>query len=203
MAVRSLARSGIGTGGKYISFLAGNAAYNPDSDFLIEEQILGSNAASITFTSIPQTYKHLQLRYTAQIFESSSVATLRMSVNGDTASNWGRHYLRGAGNAVGSTGTTNTNFDMDLMLMPDDYGTNANIFAGGIIDILEYANTSKNKVVRAIGGNPYTGTYRGVGLHSGVWLNTAGITSITLSTNNSGSYPLKSGSRFSLYGSLG
>ncbi len=170
---------------------------------LISSTILASNQTSVTFSSIASTYKHLQIRYTGQVFEATPINTLRMYVNGDTGSTWSKHRLYGNGSSVASNGQASTQFDMDLMLIPDDYGTYNNQFGAGIIDILDYANTSKYKTVRAFGGNPYAGTYKSINLHSGAWQNTAAITSITLQTSGGASYPLKTASRFSLYGIKG
>lgn len=185
------ATAGAGGGG-------GAAAYE-----LIESSILASNQSEVVFSSIPNTYKHLQIRYTAQVFEASSIYTMKMKLNSDSGANWGRHYIFGDGGSIYTAAQSNAYMLMRQMLVPDDYGTNANIFAAGIIDFLDYANTSKNTTVRAFGANPYAGTYRGVCLHSGVWLNTSAVSSITISSDSPTSYPLKTGSRFSLYGLKG
>jgi hypothetical protein len=181
---------------------AGGGASAGDYE-LISSTILTSNQTSVTFSSFASTYKYLQIRYTAQVFESSANYNLRMYVNGDTGSNWAKHYLFGDGSNRYSDGQAGVVFNMRQMIIPDNYGGNANIFAAGIFDIVDYANSSKNTVVRVLGGNPYAGTYKGVALHSGVWLNTSPVTSITLQTDDATGYPLKTGSRFSLYGVKG
>jgi hypothetical protein len=77
----------------------------------------------------------------------------------------------------------------------------ANIFSTFIIDILDYANNNKNKTVRYLGGYDANGSGRMV-FGSGLWLNTAAITSITLEgleyTSNYNQY-----SSFALYGIVG
>ena len=193
MAVRSLARSGIGTGGKYISFLAGNTAFSPDSDFLIEEQILASSAASVTFTSIPQTYKHLQIRYTAR-----GPAHMTMTFNGAT-SGYAAHELfgeNGTGVYAGNlTSQANITFYRSSVASTDS----ANFFGAGIIDLLDYSATTKNKTARLFYGS-MGDTTRHIHLNSGFLASTSAVSSLTITGSGAN---LVAGCRFSLYGSNG
>lgn len=162
---------------------------------LIETQILGSNASSVTFTSIPGTYKHLQLRYVAQTNSNQSV--LRGRFNSDTtSSNYSRHYLYGDGSSVGTSASANNGW---LDFGPLEVGTN--LFTAGVVDVLDYANTSKNKTIRALAGRAGTSN-RNIALSSGGWFSTSAITSLTLSEAFFGQN-LLAGSRFSLYGIKG
>jgi hypothetical protein len=162
---------------------------------LIQTQILGSNAASVTFSSIPQTYIHLQLRWVAQT--SSNASVLRARFNSDTTSgNYTRHYLYGDGSSVGSIADNNRGWSEMGSL---DVGTN--VFASGVVDILDYSRTTKNKTVRTLNGkrgsaNPL------IQLGSSAWLSTSAISSIELSEAFFGQN-LLTGSRFSLYGIQG
>jgi len=72
-------------------------------------------------------------------------------------------------------------------------------FAAGIIDILDYTNTSKNTTVRGFAGITGTTTPK-IELKSGAWLNTSAVSSVTLFRSG---LPFVSGSRFSLYGIKG
>ena len=97
MAVTKISNSGIKTGVlKYDSMLAGNAAYDPAATWLIQRVNGTGSSTAITFSSIPQTYQHLQIRaimknaYTANAnvidnlymtFNSLEVLTLTVSLS--------------------------------------------------------------------------------------------------------------------------
>jgi hypothetical protein len=154
---------------------------------------VGSTAqASITFTSIPSTYKHLQLRVMHLMGSTSAGSTLQVG-NGstDTGSNYKYHYLNGNGAtaSAGSGGTTS---------IGDYFTTGAsatNIPLIQIWDILDYTNSNKYKTVRALTGVDNNGSGE-IDLVSGLWMNTAAITNVTMnSTGNFTQY-----SSFALYG---
>lgn len=197
MAVRSLARSGIGTGGKYISFLAGNDAFDPSSDFLIEEQILASTTTTVTFSSIPSTYKHLQIRVLSRSNRSDTDDNIILRFNSDSGSNYSWHRL-GMTTSAGLTAQGSANFNGFYTRNSASTNT-ANSYGANIIDILDYSATTKYTTARALDGQ--TGTYGAVGIASGAWLNTAAITSISMTVQYGTGF--LSGSRFSLYGSNG
>jgi len=190
MAFKSLATSGIVNSAKYQNALVGNAAFDPASDFLIQEQVLTSTATSVTFSSIPQTYKHLQIRMVSRV-DTYSNAALRF--NADSGTNYANHYLRANGSAVASSATTGAS-----SLVFGETTTSGDVsgnFAPFIIDILDYASSSKNKVTKTLSGNSPSF----VQMRSGLWLSTAAITQVTILGNPN----WQIGSRFSLYGSLG
>ena len=161
----------------------------------IATTILSSNTSTVTFSSIPQTYKHLQVRWVAQTNANASV--LRGRFNGDaTSANYTRHYVYGDGSNVGSAADNNRGWSEFGQL---DIGTNT--FGIGVVDILDYTNTNKNTTVRTFSGkrgasNPF------IQLSSSVWLNTAAVTSIELAEAFF-SQNLLTGSRFTLYGIKG
>jgi hypothetical protein len=74
----------------------------------------------------------------------------------------------------------------------------ASVFGGIVIDILDYANTNKYKTMRTLSGYDANGSGN-VGLFSGLWMNTAAVTSINLLTfyDQYATY-----SSFALYGIL-
>jgi len=76
--------------------------------------------------------------------------------------------------------------------------TDANIRGGFIVDILDYANTNKYKTVRSLNGNDANGS-GSMNLSSNVWLSTAAITSLTLSSSSD----FRQYSSFALYGIKG
>jgi hypothetical protein len=154
-------------------------------------------AASVSFTSISATYTHLQIRYIGRGTVASTQEVMKIEFNSDaTAGNYARHWLQGTGSAVNSYGEGN--FSDNLRLLAGDT-TGSNIFGVGVIDVLDYANTNKYKTTRTLSGYDNNGEGQ-IALTSGLWKNTAAITTITL-TAFSGN--LKQYSQFALYGIKG
>lgn len=166
----------------------------------ISTTTLGSAQATITFSSIPSTYKHLQLRMIARS-SGSGGSFVNVKVNGDTTgSNYARHILYGDGGgsagAASSTGSTVTNIGKIA-----DASNSASIFGTFVLDILDYQNTSKNKTFRSLGGYDANGSGE-VDFNSILWMNSStAISSITL-TEYSG-YNFTANSQFALYGIKG
>ena len=65
---------------------------------------VGSGGASIiTFSSIPSTYTHLQVRGIGRSTNAGSgVTQFYMQLNGDTGANYSNHILYGDGGSVGA-----------------------------------------------------------------------------------------------------
>ena len=159
---------------------------------LIETTILGSAASSVTFSSLAtyaSTYKHLQIRYA--VFNSTAY-WFALRLNGDTTNaNYRSHRLVGNGSTVSSGSQAG---DADGMPIFSLYGSSTQP-GSGIIDIIDAYSTTKNKTLRAFSRNSTD-----VALSSGLYINTAALTSIELRTQG---YDLQSGSRISLYGIKG
>jgi hypothetical protein len=169
------------------------------SNFFLISTVAPSSSTTVTFSSIPSTYKLLQIR---AINKDSSnyigASTLKLNFNGDTGANYADHYLQGQGTSATAGNDTSSTF---MTLYTGTAGNNAamsNIFAGLILDIVDYTSTSKYKTVKGFGGvstnNATPGT---VGFDSGLWMNTAALTSMTF-TSASGNFV--AGTTFSLYG---
>lgn len=149
-----------------------------------------SSQSSITFSSIPSTYKHLQIR--AFINNSGGNISTGTTFNGDTGANYARHILYGDGASAGAAaGSSTTSMTFHLYS-----GNTASIFSATVIDILDYANTNKYKTLRGLGGYDNNGSGN-IYFGSGLWQNTNAITSITIATAGS---TWSSGSTFALYG---
>lgn len=144
-------------------------------------------SSSISFTSIPSTYKHLQIRLSA--INTTAFGDIYMQFNSDTGSNYKAHYLYGNGSTASAGVLTQTSIYAGFI----STGSNTGV---GITDILDYTNTNKNKTTRTLMGADRNGS-GDVALTSGLWLNTAAITSITIfpGTNSFAQY-----SSFALYG---
>jgi hypothetical protein len=178
---------------KYDSFLAGNSAYLPSGFDSIATYTVAASETSISFTSIASTYKSLQIRYLAKRNDALNTSTCAVQFNSDTAANYVHHELNGNGTAVAaSNNTARTNIASQYVTGT----TPTNTMGVGIIDILDYTSTTKNKTVRSFSGGDVNGTGGIVVLGSGLWLSTSAITSITLLVGSN----WVNGSTFSLYG---
>jgi hypothetical protein len=153
---------------------------------------LGSSQATIDFTSIPSTYKHLQLRI---LGKATASAYLKTTFNG-SATGYADHYIDANGASVSAGADTATTYISTFGAIAN---TTASVFGVTIIDILDYANTNKNKTMRALSGVDYNGSGT-VDFSSGLWANTAAINQITM-VLNTGSFAQYSS--FALYGIKG
>jgi hypothetical protein len=152
---------------------------------------------AIVFNDIPQTYKHLQIRCHSQgSYSATDYDNVSMYFNGDTGNNYTYHNLRSNGSNV-SVGSL-TDYNRLIAQYTHVAPSNDNIFGISIIDILDYANNTKNKTMRSLGAADSNGA-GGAGLSGGMWMSTAPVTSITIFENNS-PYTWNQYSRFSLYG---
>jgi hypothetical protein len=200
MAITKISNSSLKNLNKYDSFLAGNAAYDPSATFLIQRYTIGGTAvSSIDFTSIPTTYKHLQIR----LIGRSNVGTSGndnywVSFNGDTASNYSNHYMYGTGSAA-SSGVATSATSILMARTPGATAT-ANVFGAAIMDILDYQSTNKNKTIRSLTGSDFNGS-GDIFFFSGSWMNTAAITSIKIQGMAGGTNATNS--TFALYGIKG
>ena len=202
MAIKSLKHSSLTDNAFYRSVLAGNGAYFPvyESDDFLEEVVLSSDTATVSFTGLGSysDYKHLQIRAVGQVNQTNdSLHNIFMRLNSDTGNNYAQHLLYGQGSSVIAGGNAST----DFMYVRNVFGSKANTaYAGSVvIDFLDIHSSSKNTTMRGFGGTAQPGENQ-IGITSGLWNNTAAVTTILLYLN-SGSF--SAGARFSLYGSKG
>jgi len=177
------------------ALIGGETAAVGDYESIQTYTIGAGGSASITFSSIPSTYKHLQIRALGRTDRAVSLPGLGMRFNSDTASNYSDHSLVGDG-ASASAGS-DVGVSYIFLARYSGSSASANIFGAGIIDILDYANTNKYKTTRNLGGTDLNGSGQ-VTLQSGLWRSTAAITSIQLYADISGN--LAQYSSFALYG---
>ena len=178
--------------------LAGNTAFIATSFESIATTTVDSyGSSSVTFSSIPATYSHLQVRAINRKTGGTWGQT-RLTVNSDTGNNYANHMLYGDGSSAASG---NNGFPINWISGGVETGTtqSASVFGSYVIDILDYANTNKYKTTRSLGGGDNNGSGY-CWFSSGVWMNTNAITSITLTpeNNNYAQY-----SHFALYGIKG
>lgn len=179
---------------------AASAASNSVTPYDGYESIatLYPTGTTATFSSIPSTYTHLQIRGISRTNNPGSVDNVVIRFNGDTGTNYSWHQLAGDGSSASAGGESSKNYIL-IGLFPSG-STNSSTFGSHVIDILDYANPNKNTTARALSGYDLNGSGQLV-LRSGLWQNTAAITSITITQLSSYSY--SSNSVFELYGIRG
>ena len=153
-------------------------------------------ASSCIFSSIPQTYTHLQVRIMTRSTFGATNWPIFVQPNGSGSSIYAYHNLQGDGSSASASGASSQTL-MQLGEAPAASGT-ANAFGTFIIDILDYTNTNKNKTFRTLYGFDLNGSGI-VGMRGGLFATTNAITSLNFGTGgNFAQY-----SSYALYGIKG
>lgn len=173
----------------------GSGLTDPVYDFVsISTVTVGAGGtATVTFSSIPTTYTHLQIR---GLVKANAGYELRMQLNGDTGSNYSTHNVMGDSNNVYSS--AGTSFTYMRQFVYTGLPTNANTFGAFVMDILDYKNTNKYKTVRSFYGQDSNGVGE-IGMQSGAWFNTSAVSSVSFYTSGT----ISQYSDFALYGITG
>lgn len=169
----------------------------------IATTLLTATASSVTFSSIPATFDHLQIRYISQTNRATfGRDVVRLQINSFAVSNYASHFLSGDGATASAGAETTANNVFILSGVAGTTTAGADFFGASIVDILDYKNTNKNKTIRTLGGVDVNGTVGGAGgevvLQSGLLLSTDAITSLTLKPNTGTLFSVDS--HFALYG---
>lgn len=164
----------------------------PGSFESIAATTLGAGgAATITFSSIPQTYTHLQIRCLVRtVGPTNGENTYVYFNNTPNSTNYATHGFRTNGASLFTVGGIN-----DRMLANVATPNAANIFGGLIINIFDYTNTNKYKTIQTIYGWDSNGAGN-VGQHSTLVPQSAATTQIDIDL----AYNFAQYSSFALYG---
>lgn len=154
------------------------------------------NNATVVFSSIPQTYQSLQVRVMARRNTANTFGSDFLQLNNSGSSIYDMHYLEGDGSFANASGLTNQTYGEINNAITGNNAT-ASIYGVYIIDIHDYASTTKNKTVRYFAGYDLNGTGR-VNVGSFLWRSTSAVTSLDFDTQS-----YANGSVFSLYGIKG
>jgi len=152
-------------------------------------------SSSVEFTSIPNTFKHLQVRGISRA--SSGNQYIKLRFNNDSTSIYTYHSLFGSGtSAVADAGTSQNGAGAITSVAGS---ISASIFSGLVIDVLDYENANKNKTIRSLDGFDSNGGGQ-ICLNSGLWISTSVINRLDLipSASTFAQY-----SHFALYGIRG
>lgn len=199
--------SGLTTGTAYTFTVAGTTNYGVASDssaasnsvtpaspssFESIATFTGNGTVSTyTFSSIPSGYKSLQIRVNAL---AGGGGRTGVRLNGDSGSNYNYHVLYGFNNGAFATNSATT----AAYVAGYQIGPSATSPTAIITDIIDYTSTSKNTTIRSFYGveKNFGAGNSEVGLSSGLWRNTAAVTSITVFCTQN----YQSGTTIALYG---
>lgn len=161
---------------------------------LIEEQVLSSTAASVTFGTggtLTQAYKDIDIEI---IGGPATNADLVIQFNGDTGSHYSMTDMVGTGSAAASYRTSNSAY-IFLDYTPGASGSVSQFY---IVRLMSYSNGSVYKTVLTHSGSASTSTEAIVGNWRGSnGSSTEAITSVLIKANTGS---LISGSTFRLWG---
>lgn len=158
-------------------------------------------SATVEFTSIPNIYKHLQIRGIARSTATGSTQdTIRIRFNSDSGTNYSAHAMGGDGSVayVAQAAASQTNCYTTNIPRA---GVTASVYGGFVYDILDYLDTNKYKTIRTIGGADQNGSGTII-MGGAAWRSTNAITSILLYPDGSGA-SFAQYSHFALYGIKG
>ena len=154
----------------------------------------GNTSSVITFSSIPSTYTHLQIRMFARATSSN---TMYVRFNNDSGTtNYDNQRMNGNGTTVASDARINYSA---LWVSSRGYGIPSTTSIGSaiVMDILDYTNTNKYKVTRTLSGQELNTSNSDIEFTSGSWKSTSAIDRIDVSINTS---TLAEYSHIALYG---
>jgi hypothetical protein len=141
------------------------------------------SSGTITFSSIPSTYTSLQIRILSKTIRTGSSGTNDgfLQFNGDTGSNYSYHYLIGDGSSPSAAGGASQTSMRIARIDQSNFTGLTNMMATAIIDIHDYASTTKAKTVRYISGNSTNNVGDGqVNLGSGGWFSTSAVNQVSI-----------------------
>lgn len=163
----------------------------------IASTLVGAGGVNkITFSDIPQGYKHLQIRGIMRCSVASDNIVMRF--NGDSSTNYTWHVLRGFGSSsAGANTVSTTGGELGWTTYS---GQTASAFAAIVIDIFDYTNINKTKTFRSFSGGDVNAAGALVTLGSGFWnvRNAVNTIDIIMGSGNFDQH-----SRLSLYGLKG
>jgi len=160
----------------------------------IATQTLGSNAASVTFSSISGSYTDLVLISNARSTISGTGNNLYCRINSDSGSNYSATELAGDGTTAYADRQSNNSYS--YIGFTSGSSSASGIFGVSVSNFQNYSNSTTYKTIVSRGGNAENSTHAIVSL----WRNTAAITQIVVYP--AGANNFVTGSTFSLYGIL-
>jgi hypothetical protein len=201
VGIRSLKTASISTGVKRSKVWdQSTVIVNTDFESIATVTVGAGGQSSVTFSSIPSTFKHLQIRWNCITNRGTyAMDDIKMTFNGDAGANYSSHRAKCDHTSFLAGASINQNY----IYYDVSAGTSvSNFFGAAITDVLDYASTNIHKTTRAFTGTDVNGAVAGetgrFGLQSGNWRSTSAINSITIAPLNGTQF--NQHSSFALYG---
>lgn len=158
----------------------GGVAASTNSYESIATTTVGAGGTStITFSSIPSTYKHLQIRAISRTNRGDTNDFMTVRFNSDTGTNYAYHSLYGNGASAGAA-DTGTSTGTPWSGVTAGGNATASMFGAVIWDVLDYQNTNKYKTLRLLSGTDQNGTTGRIYFQSNLWQSTSAISTVTI-----------------------
>jgi hypothetical protein len=159
------------------------------------QSISAPSGTAASFTSIPSTYTHLQLRMYVRSTANAATAIGSLQFNNDqSTTSYNGNGITADGATISNT-TQGANTYITLPPMPANTAT-ASIYGFQLIDILDYTSTTKSKTIKIASGFDANGSGNAF-IGGALWYNTpAAIHTINFGITTGWA----SGTRFDLYG---
>lgn len=167
----------------------------PSSRVLISSQVLGTAAATVTFSSIPSTYKDLVLRWSARCDTTTENVDIQLN---SATTNYSLTQLDGYGSAGVASSRLTTGLVGIRVYGMTQSGNTANTFGSSEFYLPNYSG-STNKPNSTFAVTETNNTVALINAVAGLRSNTDAVTSLRLAT---GSGNFVAGSSFYLYGLL-
>lgn len=148
--------------------------------------------AAFEFNNIPDSYRHLQVRFVSRCLANADGVQLRF--NGNTSATYAVHRISGNGSSASAAAGANATSTTVGIQAPSS--ASASVFGVGVLDILDYAETGKLTTVRCFTGYDNNGN-GDTHIRSGLWTVTDAVTTMRF-FSDSGSFAQHS--TYSLYG---
>lgn len=159
------------------------------------------SSTTVNFTSIPNTYKHLQIIATCKSTSNANdwdAFIMRINSDSGASSYITAQYFYYVGANVAQYGVINPYDRMIPAYLPFDGSSIGTATVGcAVITIMDYADTTKFKSVLGMGGNNWGNGTGMVNWSGSIWQSTNAITSIQIGTQAGN---LANGSVVGLYG---
>jgi hypothetical protein len=164
---------------------------------LISTSLLATTTASVTFSAIPASFTHLQLRVVGRYTAATVSSNMTLRFNADSGANYGYQYIRNNNGTITAAAPGSYQTSLYVGDMPGASDA-ASFYGSMIIDLLDYANTNKIKTLKTFNGRG-SGANPALDMFNGTWNSTAAISSILVSDAVT-SASFAAGTRVSLYG---
>jgi hypothetical protein len=145
----TVARLGIGTASQVLGIAAGVPAWTTPAaggGMTIIGTATPSAASSLSFTSIPGTYKHLKLMW-REVFQSVDGEQWQARLNNDSSSKYSIIFVRFGNNPVGATSSDMGAAQASAAIIPRTPTSAATVHrtSTGVLDIYRYTETGRKQ----------------------------------------------------------